>query len=252
MAETLRFRDLARSRSLLKATPHTCLVIHLAALARGVGLAGIGIAGAHTLRERFAACARAVIVWRGGLRRRGRRGCSAGIAVPACCDGGRRRVHAGGRRHDQIKLPCFALLRIGDVQLWAIGIARRERAGASARVLDAVTRLTVSVHAEPFFPARLAMRRRSVDLQVEAIAVLEAHVPFVDRLNARAASTGSRTGRKRGKRYRCAARERRSQGPPRAFVLGRNRHDPCFPRPRRATQASTRGNATWRGFYRAM
>src|SRR6185369_6143143 len=49
------------------------------------------------------------------------------------------------------------------------GVAVRERVQPSARVLDAIARLAVGVHAEPLAPTGAAMSGRGVDLQVEPV-----------------------------------------------------------------------------------
>lgn len=186
-----------RPRPLLETTLHALLVIRLAALARGApgslvtsliaageGRAALGRAGVR--RGHASHTARALL----GLR-------CLEYGVGSRSDGRRRCMHAGGRGHHQVKLARVSLrLSLSDAQYGAVRVSARERTHAPARVLLPITRLAVRVPIQPGRPTSLAVGGRDVSLQIEAIAMLEAHATFVNGLNARAAAADCCQSRK--------------------------------------------------------
>jgi hypothetical protein len=190
--------------------PHAGFVVGLAALA-GCRRTRVRAAGGHAAVVRAATSFGALVLGRrrcrwldGRRRRRGRahRG-NACVADDARRDGRRRRVHARGARHDQVELSLFGTAFPGDVELRARGVTARDRPHPASRVVDAVRGLTVRVRREPLLPARLAVTRSDLEVEVEPVAVFEAHAPFVDRLHAR--STGD-------ERRHASEREQRRYG----------------------------------------
>jgi len=64
----------------------------------------------------------------------------------------------------------------------------RQRPFASVRIADAIARLPVTIAMGPIAPALQLVLNRNLALLVDAIAMLEAHVPFVHRLVRRRAA----------------------------------------------------------------
>jgi len=104
--------------------------------------------------------------------------------------------------------------------------ASRQRLGqrsfARERVTDAITRLTMAVVARPIAPALKLVRDGGLTLFVDAIAVLEPHVAFVERLVRGGASaeqrerqTESSKMRARQERIKTAKQSLRSSTNPR-------------------------------------
>lgn len=178
----------------LEATLHALFVIRITALARG-GFR-LGIASLVTAGEGVAAGIAAIFAWRGLAARASRlrlgllwHGGRVRRRVHARGNGRRRRMHAGRCGHHQIELPrVLLLLVLTDAQRGPVYVSARESTYTAPRVVQLVSRLAVSVAVEPRRPTRLPMRDRDVLLQVQAIAMLEAHATFVNGLNTRAAT----------------------------------------------------------------
>lgn len=94
-------------------------------------------------------------------------------------------MYVGGSRCGHIELPLLAFFVLLQVQARRIRIAYFEVARSATRVLHAVARLSEAVHFEPLLPARMAMSGGDLRIEVQAIAVFEAHRSFVNRLDAR-------------------------------------------------------------------
>ncbi len=164
---------------------------------------------------RAAASFGAFVFWRGGrggrrrLERGGRRRGRADRRDPAVETEDPRgdrcwwRVHARGPRNHQVKLSLFGTALTGDIELRSRRVTARDRAHSAPCVVDAIRGLTVRVRRQPLLPARLAVTRSDLEVEVEAVTVLEAHAAFVDGLHARPAGderdwNGERDQRRRG------------------------------------------------------
>jgi riboflavin synthase len=102
---------------------------------------------------------------------------------------GRRRsvrIHWGRRR--QIPLPFRGIAILGQFEYGPIHIADGDRMNATPGVLDAVARLRIRINLKPISPAGVAMARGLRGIEIQPVAMLEAHVALVDGLHARATS----------------------------------------------------------------
>lgn len=175
----------------LEAALHTGLVIGLAAPADRVRSASVGRARRLAALPSVAAVggARRTRDGRRGGRRRRRHGYRRRrrVGLHARRDGRRRGVRARGARHDQVELSVFGTWTGSEIQSGTRHVSTHEGANATSRVFGSITRLAVGVRAQPLTPARLAMRRRDGEIEVESIAMFESDVALVDRLHAGAA-----------------------------------------------------------------
>jgi hypothetical protein len=76
-------------------------------------------------------------------------------------------------------------------------IAALQRCDAPPSVLEAIARLPLCIILGPFVPAGQAVTERDLLIQVQAVAVLEPEVAFIDELDARTAG-GDRARHQRG------------------------------------------------------
>src|SRR5690606_2800803 len=199
---TQRTVRLRRTIRLANATPQAGFVVRLAGLAAtGSGEAGVGAAGPAAVRPRGATFFGALPTW--GLRqRRFRRRLGRWAGVDHRLGAGERR----GRRVEARR--CRRWIIGGRDRLGPIDASfQSERhpdlsggdlASPAAGVLQPIAGLSVGVALLPILPARLAVRRGDLRIQIQPVAVLEPDVALVNGLHARTTARGERDdGRRR-------------------------------------------------------